>query len=76
WVFVSGMHNDKLVVIFRCDGYKKNAGRLAEKMFHEIGSAGGHREAARAEVPLRNLPAEMQDFSTKTLMRLTVKHLQ
>jgi len=76
WVFVSGMHNDKLVVIFRCDGYKKNAGRLAEKMFNAIGSAGGHREAARAEVPLRNLPTEMQDFSTRTLMRLTTKHLQ
>jgi nanoRNase/pAp phosphatase (c-di-AMP/oligoRNAs hydrolase) len=76
WVFVSGLHNDKLVVIFRCDGYKKNAGRLAEKMFSTIGSAGGHREAARAEVPLKNLPVEMQDFSTKTLMRLTTKHLQ
>ncbi|MGV1099752.1 DHH family phosphoesterase [Thiovibrio sp. JS02] len=76
WVFVSGLHNDKLVVIFRCDGYKKNAGRLAEKMFNEIGSAGGHRQAARAEVPLRNLPGEMQDFSTRTLMRLTTKHFK
>jgi len=76
WVFVSGLYSDKLVVIFRCDGYKKNAGRLAEKMFSTIGSAGGHREMARAEVLLRNLPAEMQDFSTKTLMRLTTKHLQ
>ena len=44
-------------------------------MFNTIGSAGGHREAARAEVPLKNLPMEMQDFSTKTLMRLTTKHL-
>jgi len=76
WVLVSGLHNDKLVVIFRCDGYKKNAGRLAEKMFQAIGSAGGHRETARAEVPLRNLPLEMQDFSTRTLMRLTTKYLQ
>jgi len=76
WVFVSGLHNDKLVVIFRCDGYKKDAGRLAEKMFGVIGSAGGHRESARAEVPLKNLPVEIQDFSTKTLMRLTTKHLQ
>jgi len=76
WVFVSGLHNDKLVVIFRCDGYKKNAGSLAEKMFNELGSAGGHRQAARAEVPLKNLPAEMQDFSTRTLMRLTTKHFK
>ena len=50
WVFVSGVYNDKLVVIFRCDGYKKDAGKLAGKIFSEIGSAGGHREAARAEV--------------------------
>jgi len=49
---------------------------LAEKMFQAIGSAGGHRETARAEVPLRNLPLEMQDFSTRTLMRLTTKYLQ
>jgi nanoRNase/pAp phosphatase (c-di-AMP/oligoRNAs hydrolase) len=76
WVFVSGLHNDKLVVIFRCDGYKKNAGRLAEKMFSAMGSAGGHRHAARAEVPAKNLPVEAQDFSTRTLIRLTTKHFQ
>ena len=75
WVFVSGIHNEKLVVIFRCDGYKKNAGRLAEKVFSAIGSAGGHREAARAEVPLRSLDREGADFSTRKLMRLTTKHL-
>ena len=75
WVFVSGIHNEKLVVIFRCDGYKKNAGRLAEKVFSTIGSAGGHREAARAEVPLKNLDKEGADFGTRTLMRLTTKHM-
>ncbi|OGQ95603.1 MAG: phosphoethanolamine methyltransferase [Deltaproteobacteria bacterium RIFOXYD12_FULL_57_12] len=75
WVFVSGIHGERLVVIFRCDGYKKNAGKLAEKTFAAMGSAGGHREAARAEVPLKNLPGEGVDFSTKTLMQLTKKHL-
>lgn len=75
WVFVSGIHNEKLVVIFRCDGYKKNAGRLAEKVFNQIGSAGGHRESARAEVPLKNLDKEGVDFATRTLMRLTTKHM-
>ena len=75
WVLVSGVHNDKLVVIFRCDGYKKNAGRLAEKMFNDIGSAGGHRVAARAEVPAKNLSTDIQEFSTRTLMRLTTKHI-
>ena len=75
WVFVSGVHGEKLVVIFRCDGYKKNAGRLAEKVFSAIGSAGGHREAARAEVPLKNLDREGAEFTTNTLVRLTTKHL-
>ena len=75
WVFVSGIHGEKLVVIFRCDGYKKNAGKLAEKAFSSIGSAGGHREAARAEVPLKNLSEDANDFSTRKLMRLTTRYM-
>lgn len=76
WVFVSGIHSEKLVVIFRCDGYKKNAGSLAQKIYGQIGSAGGHRQAARAEVPLKNLAKQDQDFDTKTLMRLTKRHIE
>ena len=75
WVFVSGIHGERLVVIFRCDGYKKSAGKLAEKIFGALGSAGGHREAARAEVPLKNLPAPDQEFTTQTLKDLTTKHM-
>ncbi|MFU8819010.1 MAG: DHH family phosphoesterase [Desulfurivibrio sp.] len=75
WVFVSGIHNDKLVVIFRCDGYKKNAGRLAEKIFGQTGSAGGHRESARAEVPLKNMDKDASSINTNTLIRLTTKHM-
>ncbi|HET98158.1 MAG TPA: phosphoethanolamine methyltransferase [Desulfurivibrio alkaliphilus] len=75
WVFVSGIHNDKLVVIFRCDGYKKNAGRLAEKTFGQIGCAGGHRESARAEVPLKNMVKDASSINTNTLIRLTNKHM-
>jgi nanoRNase/pAp phosphatase (c-di-AMP/oligoRNAs hydrolase) len=75
WVFVSGIHGERLVVIFRCDGYRKNAGVLASKAFGEIGSAGGHREAARAEVPLKNLDKQDQDFDTQTLRRLTRRHI-
>ena len=75
WVFVSGIHAEKLVVIFRCDGFKKNAGTLAQKIYGQIGSAGGHRQAARAEVPLKNLAKEDKEFDTKTLMRLTKRHI-
>ncbi len=75
WVFVSGIHCEKLVVIFRCDGYKKNAGTLAHKIYGQLGSAGGHRQAARAEVPLKNLAKQDKDFDTKTLIRLTKRHI-
>ncbi|AVD70203.1 DHH family phosphoesterase [Desulfobulbus oralis] len=71
WVLISGNMGDKLVVIFRCDGYRKNAGKLAQKMFAQYGSAGGHREAARAEVSLKSLPLKPgSEFTTQTLMRL------
>ncbi|HEB68830.1 MAG TPA: phosphoethanolamine methyltransferase [Desulfobulbus sp.] len=77
WVLVSGIHGEKLVVIFRCDGYRKNAGKLAMKTFGDFGPAGGHKEAARAEVPLKNLPLrENQEFTTSTLMRLATRHMR
>lgn len=75
WVFVSGIHGEKLVVIFRCDGYRKSAGKLASRIFGSIGSAGGHKDSARAEVPLKNLEIDEQDFSTITLKRLTMRHM-
>ncbi len=75
WVFVSGIYGDKLVVIFRCDGYRKHAGKLADRIFGSVGSAGGHKGAARAEIPLKNLSPGNNDFSTTTLKRLTTRHM-
>ncbi len=76
WVLVSGIYNEKLVVIFRCDGYRKSAGKLAERIFAEVGSAGGHKEAARAEVPLKNLSLGDKEFTTNTLKRLATRHMK
>jgi nanoRNase/pAp phosphatase (c-di-AMP/oligoRNAs hydrolase) len=76
WVIISGQCGEKLVVIFRCDGYKKNAGKLAARVFGKIGSAGGHRQSARAEVLYKDLPeGAAKKFTTNTLLRLVVKHL-
>jgi len=75
WVLVSGVHGERLVVIIRCDGSKKNAGTMATRVFGKMGVAGGHREAARAEVPFKNLDMESGDFDTATLMRLSRKYL-
>lgn len=75
WVFVSGIHGEKLVVIFRCDGYRKSAGKLADRIFGSLGSAGGHKGAARAEVPLKNLHLGEKEFSSDTLKRFIMRHI-
>ncbi|HFB83666.1 phosphoethanolamine methyltransferase [Thermosulfuriphilus ammonigenes] len=76
WVFVSGEYKEKLVVIIRCDGYRKNAGSLAKRAFGQLGTAGGHRESARAEIPLENLEGLVRTLSTRTLQRLVSKHFR
>lgn len=63
WTIVGGIYEDKLIVIFRNDGLRKNAGRLASKAFGKLGSAGGHAASARAEVPLGNLNDEMPQWT-------------
>ncbi len=75
WVFVSGVHGEKLVVIFRCDGYRKSAGKLADRIFGSLGSAGGHKGAARAEVPLKNLQLGDKEFTSDTLKRFIMRHI-
>jgi nanoRNase/pAp phosphatase (c-di-AMP/oligoRNAs hydrolase) len=56
WSFVGGVYDNRLIVIFRNDGIRKNAGNLAAKAFGKLGSAGGHASSARAEIPLDRLP--------------------
>lgn len=55
WSIISGIYGNKLIIIFRSFGYRRNAGAVAERGFSEIGSAGGHKTMARAEIPLANI---------------------
>ncbi len=76
WTIISGQVGEKLIVIFRCDGYRKNAGKLAQRVLGQYGPAGGHKESARAEIPMKNLPERLsKDFETRHLIRLFMKHL-
>jgi nanoRNase/pAp phosphatase (c-di-AMP/oligoRNAs hydrolase) len=52
WTIVAGIYNNTLILIFRNDGLRKSAGKLAKKSFCQLGSAGGHQSMARAEIPL------------------------
>jgi len=63
WSIVGGIYEDRLVIIFRNDGLRKNAGRLAQAAFGKLGSAGGHATSARAEVPLASLEKDLPPWS-------------
>jgi nanoRNase/pAp phosphatase (c-di-AMP/oligoRNAs hydrolase) len=52
WSIVSCIAGDMLVVVFRNDGVRKDAGRLARQSFGQWGSAGGHSSMSRAEIPV------------------------
>ena len=55
WSIVSGLFEQRLIVIIRNDGFRKDAGRMAKQSFGSLGSAGGHKSIARAEIPIENL---------------------
>ena len=55
WCIVSGISDRKLIVIIRNAGFRRDAGKLAQRLFGAFGSAGGHRNAARAEIPIENI---------------------
>jgi nanoRNase/pAp phosphatase (c-di-AMP/oligoRNAs hydrolase) len=61
WCIVSGVYGPRLIVIFRHAGFRLDAGRIAQKLFGEWGPAGGHKSAARAEIPVEDLPAPAQE---------------
>jgi nanoRNase/pAp phosphatase (c-di-AMP/oligoRNAs hydrolase) len=52
YVIIAGIVKEKLVIIFRGDGYRQDCGAIAQKAFGNYGSAGGHRSAARVEIPI------------------------
>ena len=58
WVFISGECEEKLIVVMRGDGLRRDMGKCASSMFGDLGSAGGHRGAARAEIELTALNGE------------------
>jgi nanoRNase/pAp phosphatase (c-di-AMP/oligoRNAs hydrolase) len=75
WSIVSGLHQRKLVVIFRNDGIRKNAGTLAKQCFGHWGSAGGHKSAARAEVSLSVIEGQVDFTSRKKTAQWIMRQL-
>jgi nanoRNase/pAp phosphatase (c-di-AMP/oligoRNAs hydrolase) len=59
WSVVSGIYGRKLIIIIRNAGFRLDAGKAAEKLFGPYGSAGGHKNAARAEINLDEIGMEV-----------------
>ena len=55
WTIVSGIYENKLIIILRNNGLQKDAGKVASRLFGKLGSAGGHMSMARAEAPLEKV---------------------
>ncbi len=76
WSIVSGIYDEKLIIIFRNDGIRKNAGRLARKSFCRLGSAGGHKSMARAELPVENIKPFADYKDDKKLLRWIINRIE
>ncbi len=59
WSVAAGISGKKLIIIFRNAGFRLDAGKVAQKLFGDYGSAGGHKSAARAEIPLASIENEV-----------------
>ncbi len=76
WSIVCGFHQRKMIIIFRNDGLNKNAGNIAEQGFGDIGSAGGRKSMARAEVPLSELKPRVNYKDDKKLMQWVINRIE
>ncbi len=76
WTIISGFHNGRLIVILRNDGIRLHAGTVAKRSFAEIGSAGGHKGVARAEIELGNLKGKIDYLDEKKMLNWLIYRIQ
>ncbi len=63
WAVLACRTEEKMVVLFRTDGLRRHAGKIAEEIFLEYGTAGGHRTMARAELKLDRVREEVKELN-------------
>lgn len=72
WGVVSGLVKDRVVISVRNVGYGKSAGDIMKKLYDGIGSAGGHRNMAKAVVPLDRFKEKFGEVSEKVIREAMV----
>ena len=76
WSITSGLYDKKLILVFRNDGLRKNAGNVANHSFGSFGSAGGHKSMARAEIPCTNLHEIIDYKDDKKLINWIINKIE
>ena len=76
WSIVAGLCSQQLVIVFRNDGLRKDAGKLAKKAFGSFGSAGGHKVMARAEIPLVKLEGLLEPKTDRRLLNWVIGRIE
>ena len=77
YVITAGVVKDRMVIIFRGDGYRQDCGAAARKSFGMFGTAGGHRSAARVEISLETLKTALDgDITPEAVDRFLVQRLR
>ena len=77
YVVVAGIVRDKLIIIFRGDGYRQDCGAIAQRACGLIGQGGGHRSAARIEIYLEVLKKELDgDLSHSNIEKFLLECLK
>ncbi len=77
YVVVAGIVDNKLIIIFRGDGYRKNCGEIAQNACGLIGHGGGHRSAARIEISLDVLKEKLDgNLSQSNIEKFLVECLK
>jgi len=75
WSIVTGIYEERLIVILRNADFRGDAGKTAQELFGPWGGlAGGHKSTARAEIPLENIVDEIDDIPL--LNKLVLKKLK
>jgi len=76
WSIISGIYDRKVVLVFRNDGLRKNAGTVAKESFGHIGSAGGHKSMARAEIALADLRGVVERKDNKKFLNWIINAVE
>jgi nanoRNase/pAp phosphatase (c-di-AMP/oligoRNAs hydrolase) len=77
FVVIAGVVKERLIIIFRGDGYRQDCGSTAVKAFGGYGNAGGHKSAARVEIPVEALKETLSDdFSQLAVDSFLVQRLR